>query len=1112
MFRRGVLVVGVLVALAAAAPARAEHDPSCGVLTVPVHAGTLVYRLERGFLRAGSDTVRVRGVPWTRGTDYELDALRGEIRLLHDPVPGDTLAVQACWLLDPPPLERERMALRGGGEAPVAATSDTAPAVTPRAGVSRARLDDASGVSLALSGSKSVAVEFGSQQDAFLKQSLDLTLSGTLAPGVELTGVLSDRNTPLTTTGSTQDLQALDRVLLELKAPGGDAQLGDVDLALGQGEFLRVDRRLQGMSAMLGGGATSVRFAAASVPGQHHRLEFYGTEGFQGPYTLTDDQGGTAISVVAGSEVVTLDGQRLTRGDAADYAMDYDAARITFTSRHPISASTRITIEYQFSSDAFQRRLVGGGGRWGGDRAYLYGGAVDESDDRGRPTAGTLTAADLVTLAFAGDSAARAVVPDVSDSGGDYDTVRVDSAHVAYAFVGPGGHFAVPFTRVGTGEGDYQSYPVASGTAFRFVGIGNGDYRVGRTLPLPQSHQLANAGGGVRWGPLAAEVEGAVSRLDRNTLSSLDDGDDVGRAGRARVALETAHAGWGLRRLGLAGTMRDVDPRFAAFSTLSESFAAEAWGLAPGADVDHRRERALEAFAEGGAFGALHGTVGHLATPGGFTADRRELSYARSGLLAASADYAWAAGADPSLRHPDGSREHADATLKVALPWIEPAVHASTDRRLAPSDSIGVGARTRIAGADLSTGARLAWQASVGWELRREALPGPTGFVDQGETRALTTLLRSPDRNGWGGELRYEHRQLRPLANPDRTSGDFGSLRLHGEERPLGLTGQLDVEVTGDGETRTERSLTYVGPGRGTYDALGNYVGTGDYTLAIGVAPGFDRVSRAVTSAHLGWEYAPAAWLRGSRTTFDYETETRRRGDLGLWDPWVAPGVVLGDRGLALGSLRQRLESDVAPESRAAAFHLRLERQVSSDRQVENFAQTLDHRTASLRWRTRPTDVTTTELQASVERQAAVQALAGVAGLARTLFTSGLTGQVVVTPGARLRVAAVAEAAWTRPEGATELSRSLRIGPDVGIAVGTRGHADLSIRRGFESGAPAVSLLPTSVPAGVPVWDSTARFDYHVRESSTVGVTTSVIQRPGLKTAVTGRAEVRAFF
>src|SRR6185503_15242980 len=88
------------------------------------------------------------------------------------------------------------------------------PGTTPaRPVTSRSTVTAPAGASLNFTGNKTVTVDFGSSQDAFLRQSLDLAVSGSLAPGVQLTGVLSDRNTPLSASGSTQDLQSLDRVL-----------------------------------------------------------------------------------------------------------------------------------------------------------------------------------------------------------------------------------------------------------------------------------------------------------------------------------------------------------------------------------------------------------------------------------------------------------------------------------------------------------------------------------------------------------------------------------------------------------------------------------------------------------------------------------------------------------------------------------------------------------------------------------------------------------------------------------------------------------------------------------------------------------------------------------
>ena len=116
------------------------------------------------------------------------------------------------------------------------------------------------------------------------------------------------------------------------------------------------------------------------------------------------------------------------------------------------------------------------------------------------------------------------------------------------------------------------------------------------------------------------------------------------------------------------------------------------------------------------------------------------------------------------------------------------------------------------------------------------------------------------------------------------------------------------------------------------------------------------------------------------------------------------------------------------------------------------------------------------------------------------------------TPDARLRAVAALDAQWSRPEGATESTRTLRVGPDVGIAVGARGHAEASVRRAFQSGPPPLSLLPTLDPVGAPRWEAQTRFDYRVHESATFGLSANAQDRPGVPLLLTGRAELRAFF
>src|SRR5580765_3582982 len=114
---RCALAAAALLA-AAGAGAGELRDPSCGVMTVATVAGQHRYRLPHSFLRAGSDSVWTRRATWVRGTDYVLDALRGDVRILTDVAPGETLWVAACWLLAPPPLDYARQRYQAAPAAP----------------------------------------------------------------------------------------------------------------------------------------------------------------------------------------------------------------------------------------------------------------------------------------------------------------------------------------------------------------------------------------------------------------------------------------------------------------------------------------------------------------------------------------------------------------------------------------------------------------------------------------------------------------------------------------------------------------------------------------------------------------------------------------------------------------------------------------------------------------------------------------------------------------------------------------------------------------------------------------------------------------------------------
>lgn len=1108
------LAAMLLAAMLPATPARGTPaGPGCGVQVLVGAPSQNRYRLAHPFLRAGSDSLWTRRATWARGRDYLLDPLRGEIRVLTTLVPGETLWVAACWLVAPPPLEvshHDFVPAPVAGAAP-ARRDSTVLAVPARPSTGRDLTEAQNGASLNVTGNKTVAVDFGSSQDAALRQSLDLALSGQLAPGVELTGVLSDRNTPLTVAGSTQDLQTLDRVLIELRAPHAAAALGDVPLAIDRGSFARLDRQVQGVRGEWHQGGFDGMVAAASAQGVYRRMQFNGIDGLQGPYLLTDAEGATGVAVVAGSEVVTVDGQRLARGESADYAMDYERGRLTFTNRRPISSASRVTIEYQFALNRYRRNIAAFSGGWTGARARLYASAITESDDRGRPLDLTLSATDQLALSLAGDSTARAVGLAVVPGVGDYDSVRVAPDTLVYAFAGPdSGHFAVSFTRVNPGAGDYADSAIVQGrTAYRWVGPGRGSFVIGRSLPLPESHQLLTLGGAWNAGPFTLEAEGALSRLDHNTFSPLDDRDDAGGAGRVALSAE-GRAGFLPGRVGIGVGGRQVERAFQPFSQLERPFAEQDWGLPVGADLEHQRRADASGWWRPRSGDELRAELSRLTTPDGYAGSLRRAEWTGGGRLATHALVTDAGGDLAGLRFAHGGRRHVMLEARRPFAWLAPALRYEHDDRRTPADSATVRDRVDEVGGDLASGPRPKWKLSTGLSLRRERHDSEL-FTSDLRATTVRAAGESPAGGPVGVSFLAQRRGTRDPASGARTFADLASAKLRGERRPWGLSGQLDVEVTSEAENPRVRTLVFAGTGRGSYDALGNFVGTGDYDLVLAVSPELQRYTRVVTSARTGWTFGSGESWKGSRVDFTLEDEARRAGALRPADAFLSTGLALVDPALVKGAVLQRLESDLAPGSRTAALRVRLERRVTADRTFANFSQTLDQRSGTLRWRARPTLKWTIESEGRTSWQRAAQSL-GPSGYGRTLLETGVQAQATWQPGAVLRAAAVADLSYSRPEGQVLATRTLLLGPDASFGVGPRGRADVSVRHAIVSGPPASALLPSADPAGAARWSGTARFDLRVHETTTVGISGNVSERPDHPTVVAGRAEVRAFF
>jgi hypothetical protein len=625
---------------------------------------------------AGSDSLFIDGLAAERGRDYVIDYATGQLalsvavsesaliilRYRYYPIPAH--GVYRRSVIDSS-AQLPDLFLRAGG--------------TPDSGAAyAARQPDADGggpgemvvaatgggsaagtrsTSLKVGGAKTFGITVGSDRDLRLEQSLRLNISGRITRDVSVTAYLSDQNTPLIPEGDTEELRSLDKVLVEIEGERVAATMGDYILEIDGGSLLDVRRDLSGVTVSGEVGRAAIVLAGARADGEYASLTFRGTAGKQGPYLLTDRGGATRITVVAGSERIWLDGERLRRGKDNDYTIEYTAGEIEFTERRHITSDSEIVIDYEYATSDYDRDIYGGRATFtAGDGEFVIGaGFFRESDDRGDAASATLTEGQIAVLEAAGDDIELAHDDGIDSLGiGNGDYTLTQEGYFEYAGA-DSGVYDLSFERSsGGGYGfDYL------GGFYYYVGENEGEFRLGKALPMPQDKAVAALDG--RWefgrdGFVSAEA--AVSSFDRNTFSDLDDDDNLGNASVLRASTPGVRIGFlggAEATVGFVG--RRVGGSFEGVGRFRDVRYEETWELKgldlPEAEVLGEGELALS--LPGG--GAIELSRGLLKRADALESNRMEFSMLASPLENGSV---WAGGCFVDLRH----RVSADSSLR----------------------------------------------------------------------------------------------------------------------------------------------------------------------------------------------------------------------------------------------------------------------------------------------------------------------------------------------------------------------------------------------------------------------------------------------------------------
>lgn len=471
----------------------------------------------------------------------------------------------------PPPVQIERfMRLRQFEE-----ISDTADREDPDSETIRRQIrtsEDLFGDSdLSQSGSLTRGFTVGNRQDLSLDSGLRLDLSGNITDDISILASLTDRSTPIQPDGTTQTIREFDRVYIQLMAPFGELELGDVDIRYDQSRFARINRRVQGA---VGTGSTPVgEFGAgASVArGQFRTQRFNGNEGVQGPYRLSGDENEPFIIVIAGSETVYIDGVQVNRGGENEYIIDYGLGEITFTNNLVVTDETRIVVEFQYITQNFTRTLFTAKGEEENllnGRLSVGASYIREADNKNPATQLNLSDDDIERLSNLGDD-----VDDLFVSGADSVGFREDAGFLLYAKVDttlngeefeifqhipgdPRGVFRVRFTNVGEGNGSYRRVGGAvNGILYEWAGPQQGRYEPIIRLQPPRSHQMLALQSEFRVSSnISLRGEWAVSEFDRNRFSEVNGGNNIGHALNGELILSDLNTRFGRLRAGAEQT------------------------------------------------------------------------------------------------------------------------------------------------------------------------------------------------------------------------------------------------------------------------------------------------------------------------------------------------------------------------------------------------------------------------------------------------------------------------------------------------------------------------------------------------------------------------------
>jgi hypothetical protein len=398
-------------------------------------------------------------------------------------------------------------------------------------------------------------IQLGNNQNLNVQSGMNLQLSGWLSADWQIRASLSDANIPIQPGGTSAKLEDFDQILMVLSNKKNEITGGDFFVSSDKSNFVKYNKRAQGIKWKLNDKATHCEVSTSLTKGRFARQVIAGIEGNQGPYRLVGAQGENFIIVLAGTEVVYIDGVKMNRGQDEDYVIDYNTGLLTFMPTRMITKDKRITVEFQYSDKQYIRPMLTSQWKHNMGGWEIFGGYYNEGDAKNQPLQLNLSDSAQWILNEAGDNWSEQFLDGSREADNQslgvlyekLDTLGFSNVWL-YSSDTTAVLYQVVFSYVGLGNGDYRENGfVAGGKVYQWVApiwdgvqwVKQGDFIDKSRLTAPNRLQVLNVGikkqQYANRGIFGYSAEGAASVWDQNTFSNKQDDDNMGWIAKADV-------------------------------------------------------------------------------------------------------------------------------------------------------------------------------------------------------------------------------------------------------------------------------------------------------------------------------------------------------------------------------------------------------------------------------------------------------------------------------------------------------------------------------------------------------------------------------------------------